>query len=712
MKKWNKKPVKKEDADLLLKNYGIDPLTASILIRRGITDGQDILFFMEKDKRFLHNPFLFSNMEDAVDRILQAQEEQEKVLIFGDRDVDGITSTTILYRQLVSMNIDVQWRLPAGNDGYGLSIDAVNDFYSQGGTLIITVDCGISNFAEIDRACDLGIDVIVLDHHNVQDKLPNATVVIDPKCPDSGYPFQDISGAAVAFKTVSALRFAESAFYKQEICLLGARKTAKETVFDCLKIQNLVSTDFYSVSVPDSGSSIYKTKLPEFLQGQAIYVWNGEETKKLMRNAFGSGVELNFLDAREVISKIIPPVSSMSLSDLKNKSKISLYDKNKNTEIQGFYNIFVTWTYKFLEKKFPGLEQAETDDLELAALAALADIMPLKNENRIIVNYGIRAMNEGKIQPGLMELLSKLDLLGKQITSTKLSWNVIPVLNATGRLGQPELGMELLLEKSPEKRAAIADRIIELNQKRKELGNQAWEIGIKTAQESIDSHYGKLCLIVDEKINRGVSGILAGKLVSAFNVPSIVVTFVDDVAIGSMRSCRGFSTSTFLDEMSDIFINHGGHDLAAGFSLKKENLEAFKKRVKENSIKISLEETEKEEIEIDAELSSNYLTPDILTLVDKFEPYGEGNPELNFLTRNLQILDAVTMGKIEANHLKLLLNCGKTKWPAVFFGEAKRLHNEFDKGDFIDVVYQIQRNCFNGNTTPQMILSETETVKK
>ena len=181
-------------------------------------------------------------MEDAVERILQAKEEGEKVLIFGDSDVDGVTSTAILYDYLSKLGIDVQWRLPSADDAYGLSLEAVDDFAKQEGTLIITVDCVISNYIEINHANELGIDVIVTDHHNPPEQLPSAIVIVDPKTQDSGYPFHDISGAAVAYKLVSALRFAQTDFYNAEICLLEVSANEKEKCFDvdCIKIRNLV----------------------------------------------------------------------------------------------------------------------------------------------------------------------------------------------------------------------------------------------------------------------------------------------------------------------------------------------------------------------------------------------------------------------------------------------------------------------------------------
>ena len=128
MKKWNKKPVSREEIQALHKRFGVDALTASILTRRGLTAGKDIMYFLEDDGRFLHNPFLFTSMEDAVDRITEAKDEGEKVLIFGDRDVDGISSTAVLYEYLSNIGMDVQWKLPAGDDTYGLSIATVAVF--------------------------------------------------------------------------------------------------------------------------------------------------------------------------------------------------------------------------------------------------------------------------------------------------------------------------------------------------------------------------------------------------------------------------------------------------------------------------------------------------------------------------------------------------------------------------------------------------------
>ncbi len=707
MAQWTKKEITREEVKSIHDLFGCDPLTSSILARRGIKGGKDIQFFLEDDKRFLHNPFLFSAMEDAVDRILQAQEEGEKVLIFGDRDVDGITSTTVLYDELSSMGIDVSWRLPGGTDAYGLNKDAVNSFAKDFGSLIITVDCGISNNEEIALAASLGIDVIVLDHHNPPEKLPSPAIIVDPKCTDSGYPFKEISGCAVAYKTVSALRFAKSGLYKQEICLLAAVKSEDGTSVNiqALKTENLTVKSRFS-KVVEAGSSISDTKLADFLSGQQIFAWDKTETEKNLALAFGSGVEFNLLDTKSLASKLMPSCEKLSLSQIMQHSKILRYSEKETEEIDGFFNIFVTYVSKEIYSRFPALAAKEDSDLQLVAIAALADIMPLLDENRIFVKQGLEAMNSGKTRPGLVELLSKVNLLGRRISCTDLGWQVIPVLNAAGRLGNPEKSMELFLEKTPAGRDRIADEILSMNDRRKEFGSEAWEYAKEQAAQSVHDHAEKICLVIDRRINRGVSGILAARLMQTFKIPSFAVTIVDGVAVGSGRSCRGFSLTDFLDKFGPIFLNHGGHDFAAGFSFEESRLEDFKAKMKELAPTIELGEDEGENLTVDAELPESYLTPEILNIVDSFEPYGKEFPELTFESKGLQIVDALVMGKTERQHLKLTLNAGKSKWPAIFWGEAERLHRDFDIGDKVDILYHLGRNRFNGVETPQMILSD------
>ena len=680
-------------------------LTASIMVRRGITKGSDILYFMEDDLRFQHSPFSFTMMEEALDRILDAIEEKEKILIFGDRDVDGVTATTLLYDCLTDMGGNVSYRLPTGDDAYGLSMVAVDDFSKEEGSLIITVDCGISNNNEIAHAGDLGIDVIVLDHHNPPSDLPGPAIIIDPKLSDSGYPFPDISGCAVVYKVVSALRFSHSKWYKTDAALLDIKEEEGGFCIDCVKIRNLVPTGKISEHVA-AGKGLEETRLPTYLKSSLILVWDADRVKKMLTLAFGSGTDFNLLDIRPLTAAFFPTLANLGLDKIKTMSKIARYGNHEPTEIGGFYNIYVTYAQTALRHEFPKMIKQEDNDMQLVALAALADIMPMQNENRIFVKRALKLINSKEIRPGLFELMTRLNLLTKKVNSTDLSWQVISNLNAAGRLGHPELAAELFISKEAETRDEVAKKIIELNSERKQLTLDAWSYVAIQAKTSIPVHNNKLCVVIDERINRGVCGILAGRLLASYDLPAIVVTFVGQNAIGSMRSCRGLDATKFLDKMASVFLNHGGHTAAAGFSLERSRLEEFEQLLKDFSKEIELSESTSNTFEIDAEIPPSLLTPTLLNTEDRFEPFGEANPPLSFMTKSLPITDAMVMDKGEKLHLKLTLDSGKYKWPALFWSQGERLHRDFEVGDKIDLIYHVERNTFRGNETPQLIISD------
>ena len=704
--KWVKKPVTKQQIEPLCNSFNITPLLASVFVRRGITEGRDLLYYLEDDLRFQHNPFCFSGMEDAVERILQAKEEGEKVLIFGDSDVDGVTSTAILYEQLVKMGIDVSWRLPLEDDGYGLNIAAIDDFAAQDGTLIITVDCGISNNDEIAHANDLGIEVIVTDHHNPPENLPEAIIIIDPKIEDSNYPFDGISGAAVAYKLVSALRFADTDFYGAEICILELTENQEEKCFyaDCVKIKNLVKIKELHEKIVPGQTSIYDLKLPYFLQGQLIYSWDSKATLTLLSQIFGRGIEFNLNDLRNEISQIIPAVHGKTATQVKDLSQIAKY-YGETSELMSIYNLYVTYCKKFIAQKKPHQAADEQKDLQLVALAALADIMPMKDENRIFVRNGIASIKKLRPRAGLAELFNRLNINIEALTSTDLSWTVIPALNAAGRMGQSDLALKLLISENPREREQLANTIYDLNETRKNLVSEACYKVHEAAEQSLSVHSNKLCICVDQCINKGVTGIVATRLMQDFNVPTIAITYENEICTGSMRSCRGFVATNFLDSLGDIYINHGGHNFAAGFSFYKENLEIFLNKVQAAASSVMLED-ECSDIFVDAEIPPEHLTPENFSLIDTFEPCGAESPELILMTRKIKLIDTMVLGKKEPHHLKMILDTGKYKIPAMFWGQAERLKKDIQIGKYYDILYNMSRNYFNGTVTKQLIIKE------
>ena len=715
MATWNKKDVAKELVMSLHTKYGTDLLTSSILARRNIISGTEVQYFLEDDKRFLHCPFLFDSMEDACDRILDAKEEGEKVLIFGDRDVDGITSTTLLYQYLKSIGIDVQYKIPSGDDDFGLSIEAIDNFAANYGTLIITVDNGICCKTEVEHAADLGIDVIVVDHHEPNDEnYPELAIVIDPKVEGCGYPFPHISGCAVVYKLITALRFALNPLYKQEICLLNVHPINDAYVIECIKTENMIIKDRISETFVPGTMALQQSKLVNFLKGQQIFVWDETLQKKMLGKIFGQNVEINMLDVRPEIATIIPSVAELSLLRLKSFSKIAKYQENPASEIEAFFNIFIT----FVQKKISENKNIKNEEgeLQLVALAALADIMPLQNENRILVRKGLESLNKGSYRPGLYELIQKQNMLGKKISSTDLSWNIVPLLNATGRLGEPETALKLLVEENPMEREKIADRIIALNNERKRMGTEAQYEADSIVRANLPRFNNKIAYVISEKIPRGVTGIVAGKLANMLKIPSIVIGKMDsDTLRASIRSISGFPLQPLLNycngnEEKGLFEKFGGHEEAAGFSIKPENLPILEKRLEEYSTYMELPENTNSEILIDAELPFDFLNPELLKIVDCFEPFGQGNLNLKFLAKNVKIIFADVMGKSEVQHLRLTIDCGKYKWPAIYWKAAQRLNRDFSVGDRVNIVFEASRNLYNGNETPQMNIIELEKV--
>lgn len=690
--------------------FGLSQLEASIFARRGITSGESLMYFLESDKRFMHLPFEFNSMEDAVSRISDAIDEGEKVLIFGDKDVDGITSTAILYGYLKSQGLDVSCRIPVGDDSYGLSMEAVDTFAKDYGSLIITVDCGISNVQEIAHANELGLDVIVTDHHNPPATLPDAAVFLDPKLEDSGYPFKDISGAAVAFKLAEALRFRKSELFGQDIALLDVQKLSDgQYKLDILKTRNLVKKQSYSKIFKPGFGSVADTCLPSVLRGQQILCWNKKIVSSYLKDIFGSGVEFEMLDMQQEIAKAIPHVMGKSLAQIKEMSKFAKYSETSINEIDGFYNIFVSFAELSDSRIFPEHTADAAQDLQLVGIAALADIMPMQNENRIFVKNALSAINGGKTRKGIAELIARLDLAGKEINSTDLSWKLIPALNASGRMGQSNVSLELLTAGDSAERNRLAAKIMELNEERKHYVSDGEMYTARQAEENFHKFNKKLCIVTDEKINRGVTGILAAKIMNKYNVPAIAITFLDNIAVGSMRSCRSVVATNFLDAFGEgFFINHGGHDAAAGFSFTKDKLNEFMKKAWMISRGFNLD-AEDEAVNVDAELPAEYITPELLELVDKFEPYGEQNKELVFVSKNLRLQDGIPIGKSQVQSLKLIFDCGKYKFPAMFWGQAERLNRDFKTGDSLDVLFTVSKNTFKGNVTPQMILIDAET---
>ncbi len=205
-KKWQIYETDENKIQEIQEKYQLNKLLATILVNRNITEKEDIRLFLEPTRSDFHDPFLITDMKKAVERIVQAIEKQEKVIIYGDYDVDGITSITVLKSFLQDRGLEVESYIPNRlEEGYGLNQQAIGKIIKDGCQLMITVDCGISAIEEIDYANSLGIETIVTDHHEPGNELPDALAVIDNKRKDSNYPFRELAGVGVVFKLIQAI---------------------------------------------------------------------------------------------------------------------------------------------------------------------------------------------------------------------------------------------------------------------------------------------------------------------------------------------------------------------------------------------------------------------------------------------------------------------------------------------------------------------------
>ena len=205
-KKWECYEVDNKKVKELVDQYGINELLARILVNKNITNKNDMSIFMNPTRKDFHDPFLMPDMEIAINRLLKAIENNQKIIIYGDYDADGITSTTVLKLFLEERGMDVSTYIPNRlNEGYGLNKGAIKEIYDDGFRLMVTVDCGISGIEEVEYANSLGIEMIITDHHEPAESLPNAIAVVDAKRKDNEYPFNQLAGVGVVFKVIQAL---------------------------------------------------------------------------------------------------------------------------------------------------------------------------------------------------------------------------------------------------------------------------------------------------------------------------------------------------------------------------------------------------------------------------------------------------------------------------------------------------------------------------
>jgi len=306
-KKWELYNLDENVIKNIEKKYNISNLLATVLVNREIINDEEIKVFLEPTRKDFHDPFQMPDMNKAVDRIIKAMKNKEKVIIYGDYDVDGITSTVVLKSFLDEHGLNVDYKIPNRlNEGYGLNKNAIKEIADKGYNLIITVDCGISGIEEIKYANELGMEVIVTDHHEPLDEIPDAVAVIDCKRKDNKYPFKSLAGCGVVFKLIQAISIKQN--YNEKDYLnailrvledgkLDDIELYKEGNYVCYIASQILNID--EVNIYDRYDSLPIKKLEDIdISGKEIIDLLNLEDKSIVK------IILNDLEEKIILKKL------------------------------------------------------------------------------------------------------------------------------------------------------------------------------------------------------------------------------------------------------------------------------------------------------------------------------------------------------------------------------------------------------------------------
>ncbi|MDI6757166.1 MAG: single-stranded-DNA-specific exonuclease RecJ [Endomicrobiia bacterium] len=727
--KWQLAEIDRDKVREFSRALGIKPVVAQLLLARGVKSLKDAEAFLNPDLTSLPNPFLLGDMDKCVARVRKAISLAENILIFGDRDVDGITSVSILSRTIKTLGAkNVFWYIPS-TEGYGLNIPAVEKFKKEHDiTLLITVDCGISNRDEIETIRAMGIDVIVTDHHEPPDKLPECAAVVNPKLAGSAYPFRDLAGCAVAFKVAHALLFSYNPFYDEElvavdiettglhpryseICEIGAALTKNGAIVSTF--QTLVKTrkpippdvsaihgitDEMCSSAPSLKEAL--SKLADFIGERRLLIHNAPFDLSFLRHAFK--IELAHSLTNDCIdtlrmSRLHFPFKSHALAALVSDMKIDINEHHRAlADAMACAQVF----WRLQEMSDARIKYFLEDHLDLVSVGTLADIMPLTGENRTLVKRGLEILSNTK-KAGVKEILEGAlrERNTLSLTSKYVTWNITPLLNAAGRMGKADVACRLLMAAKADEARDLYDELVKLNIDRKKLQEINVEKFFAKLKTQCDTEKDHILVVAADDAEHGVTGIVASNIVRSLKKPAILFVVKDGIAQGAGRSSGGFNLLAAVEQISGILIKYGGHKSAVGLSLKVENVDEFRRRINEIA-RSSPPAAEEAAIQADVCLTPKDITPDFLRQIEQLEPFGMENPAPVFWVKGLQVQTASPMGA-GGEHLRLKFVKNGSGLSAVGWGLGD-MSDEISKWGFVEVVGQIESNFWQEREYPQL----------
>jgi single-stranded-DNA-specific exonuclease len=567
------------EARALVDELGLSEPVAITLVRRGHRTPDAARAFLAAEES--HDPSEFKSMGTVVDRIRAAIDDGHQITVHGDFDVDGVCATTILVNVLRELGAECDWLIPDRlSDGYGLNEANIRRLAERGTKLLITADCGITAVDEVALAASLGIVVIVTDHHQPGDVLPDCPI-LHPSV--DGYPFRDLCGTAVAWKLTCALREAAGAPPSEAVA------------------QQIVGLG--SGGVPGASA------------GEA-------------------------------------PAASHA-------------------------------------------------DLDLVALATVADLVPLLGENRALVRRGLEELRRAQ-RPGIRALIEASKCEPTQLDESDLGFRLAPRINAAGRLYRADAGVELFLTDDEGRARGIATELNRANGERRATEREvdgAAETVWRELPPRLQEAHG--LVVAGEGWHPGVIGIVASRMVERHNRPTVVIS-IDEQGNGrgSGRSIPGFDLLAGLEACAEHLTGFGGHRAAAGLQLPAENVAAFQDAFAAHADAVLAPEDLGRSERIDAMVGGPSLGLELAEELGKLGPFGVGNPGVRLLVPSAQIRDVRPMG--EGKHARFSLHSGSHRALGVAFGRS-RLGSE---GEALDAAVRLEVNRWNGAVEPRLVLRE------
>ena len=580
----------KSSVAAISKTLGVNPIIAKLLYNRGYQDPISATSFVRMENEMLRNPFDMADMMKGVERIKKAIDTKEKITVYGDYDVDGVTSVCTLYLYLKSLGADVEYYIPnRSGEGYGVSVAAIDSIKQAGTTLIITVDTGITANNEVTYAKSVGVDFLITDHHECRSDLPEAAAVINPHRPDCKYPFKELAGVGVVFKLICA--------YEE-----------------------------------------YRTG---------------------------------------------------------------------DTRMQSTLRIIKEYA-------------------DLVAIGTIADVMPIKEENRIIVKYGLN-MIENTNRVGLAALIDvastrqdnkRIERFDRnkrkrrtKITSSFIGFTLAPRINAAGRVRSATIAVELFLTEKYSEAVRIAEQLCSANKERQAEENKIMQEAYDKI-DSLDINKNPVIVLNADDWHHGVIGIVSSRITEKYCRPSILVSFdgndedvdlLENVGKGSGRSIKGMNLVDALCYCSEHLVKFGGHELAAGLSVTREQLPIFIEKINEFARANLSEEDMVPVIEADCEIDFADATVALADSLQLLEPYGVGNPVPQFIMKNVFVSEV--SGVSENKHTRFTLTDGKSSISAMYFSNSPA-DLGICTGDKVDILFNLGINEWQDRKNVQLIIRD------